>query len=332
LVGQPDALVQPDWFATFLGELDGIPADRRKAVLLAVVHSRPTNFRALMELANQLPINQPDGAGEREAWYRVALAVRPANTVAWIGLGGALSDQGRTDEAVECFQAALRIDPTLARAHNGIGFAFHRKGEQDEAVKAYREAIRLNPRNPIPYSNLGWELRLMGDLDGAVGAYRRAIEADPSYAPAHSNLAMTLAQMGDQLGALAPAREACRLFEEMLRRDPEHARAHTWLAWLLAVGPDGARDGPRALKHAIRACELTDWKNPFFIDTLAAAYAEVGEFDKAVEYQRLALSLPVVGKPTAEAYRSRLALYTRKVPYREALRRPVAPPPREVKR
>src|SRR5262249_19208480 len=62
------------------------------------------------------------------------------------------------------------------------------------------------------------------------------------------------------------------------------------LAWLWATGPDGVRDGKRAVEAATRACELTDWKENEFLDTLAAAYAEVGDFDKAVEYQKKAVS------------------------------------------
>jgi hypothetical protein len=106
------------------------------------------------------------------------------------------------------------------------------------------------------------------------------------------------------------------------------------LAWRLATGPDGVRDGKRAIEHATRACELTNWRDPGIIDTLAAAYAAAGDFDKAVEYLKKALSFPEAEKEFGPEMRERLDHYTHKKPYYdpELAPRAVAPPPRPVKR
>ena len=63
------------------------------------------------------------------------------------------------------------------------------------------------------------------------------------------------------------------------------------LAWLLATYPDSnARDGAEAVRLAERACALTDRRIPALLATLAAAYAEAGDFPRAVAAGEEALS------------------------------------------
>lgn len=78
------------------------------------------------------------------------------------------------------------------------------------------------------------------------------------------------------------------------------------------------RDGKEAVKLATKACELSHWKNPHTLDTLAASYAEAGDFDSAVKYEQLAIDLdaPAMQEMTPEM-NDRLALYRRHDPYRD---------------
>jgi serine/threonine-protein kinase len=80
------------------------------------------------------------------------------------------------------------------------------------------------------------------------------------------------------------------------------------------------RNGPRAKECAKRACELTDWKEPGFLDTLAAAYAECGRFKSAIHWQKKALKL--APEEQKADYDSRLELYRSRRAYR------VTPPPK----
>jgi hypothetical protein len=93
------------------------------------------------------------------------------------------------------------------------------------------------------------------------------------------------------------------------------------------------RDGKQAVGLATRACELTGWKNANWMNTLAAAYAEVGEFTKAVETLKQALTLPGGEKQYGPEFRWRIALYERKQPYRDPalVARETSPPPRAGK-
>ena len=91
------------------------------------------------------------------------------------------------------------------------------------------------------------------------------------------------------------------------------------LSWLRATCPDPTyRDGAKAVADAKRACDLSGWKNAAFVDDLAAAYAESGDFAAAVRYQQQALQLAQSARPGLAAGMSeRLRLYQRGKPFRE---------------
>jgi Flp pilus assembly protein TadD len=199
--------------------------------------------------------------------------------------------------------------PGSAVAHNSLAVALKDKGDRDGSDAEVREALRLDPKYAYPHNNLGLVLRRKGDLDGALAEFREAIRLDPKLAAARNNLGLTLKEKGDLDGALAA-------FHEALRIDPNSADAHNNLAWELAWGPDGVRDGKQAVAHATRACELSGWARPNCLDTLAAAYAAAGDFDRAVEYQQKALSFPDFEKEDGKGGRERLRLYMQRKPFR----------------
>ena len=107
-------------------------------------------------------------------------------------------------------------------------------------------------------------------------------------------------------------------FREAVRIDPDCGDAHNDLAWLCATCPDGKlRDGKAAVEHAETACELTDWKDPWYFGTLAAAYAELGNFDEAVKWEKKAIESPDYPRDALEEARAQLKLYEQRKPFRE---------------
>src|SRR5207245_34966 len=102
-------------------------------------------------------------------------------------------------------------------------------------------------------------------------------------------------------------------FNEAIQLHPETAEAYGWLAWLLAMCPtEELRNGKRAVVLATKACELTEWQSGWQLNTLAAAYAEVGQFDEACRYQAKAFEDPAYQGSDGDEFRQRLELYKQK--------------------
>ena len=102
--------------------------------------------------------------------------------------------------------------------------------------------------------------------------------------------------------------------------DPRDASAWDFLAQILATSSeDSLRSGSQAVDAASKACKLTEWKKPGYLNTLASAYDEAGDFDSAVTWQTKAIELEADAKQKKRIAR-RLKLYQEKKPYREGKR------------
>jgi len=98
------------------------------------------------------------------------------------------------------------------------------------------------------------------------------------------------------------------------------------LAWVLATSPDeNLRDGKRAIELATKACELTEYKLPHILSTLAAGYAETGNFQTALKWSQKAVELG--SEDQLEPLTKELESYQAKKPVRELLTEPQADQP-----
>ena len=144
--------------------------------------------------------------------------------------------------------------------------------------------------------------------------FRRALELKPDYLEAHNNLGIALRRVGE----LA---EAASQFREAIRLGPNWAAPLHALARILATHPDsGLGSAEEAIRLADRAAELTRYEHPAILDTLAAAYAAAGRFEKAMKVgeEALRLSLAAKDEELAREIRERLSLYRQHRPYRES--------------
>jgi protein O-mannosyl-transferase len=279
--------------------------------------------------------------------YQMALKINPDCVECENNLGTAFLRQGQLDKALGCFQQALAIDPAFAEAHNNLGNLLAKEGRITEAIGQYRKAIEFKPDRAEFYNNLGNLLAVQRQPAEAIRQFQKALEIDPHYAKAHYNLAnvffaqgrwdqaiehyqQALKRMPDsipahyQLGLALQCRgrfaDAIKQFQKVLELNPLHAAAQNDLAWILATCPESSlRNGQKAVALARQAAQLSASKSPQILDTLAAAYAEAGQFSEAIRTARQALALSVAqnNKPMTEVIQNHLRLFENHSPCRE---------------
>ena len=189
---------------------------------------------------------------------------------------------GRLEEAILQFRMALELKPD-PEGHNYIGNLLRRLGRFDEAIGEYRTAIQLESNNYAAISNLGQALFESGRVDEAVLWAEKALRLHPEAPGAYLNLGTFYMRTARDAEAIATFR---RGLEQRQNFPPIAMR----LAWLLATSPTAEfRNGKEAIELAKSACEESKFQDPETLDVLAAAYAETGQYEKAVTTARDAL-------------------------------------------
>jgi tetratricopeptide (TPR) repeat protein len=143
--------------------------------------------------------------------------------------------------------------------------------------------------------------------------YTQAVNIDPNYIEAYRNLAEALLKAGNGASAV-------QVWKTALERSPNDLPILYRLSWIMSTHPDPAvRRTFEPVDLAKRGVELTQSKEPAFLDALAAAYAQTSRFSEACELVSQAIEILPQGKtsPQADALRARLALYKEEKPYRE---------------
>lgn len=242
--------------------------------------------------------------------YTEAIRLDPKYAVAYQNRGVVWSEKGEHDKAIADHTEAIRLDPNYAIAFNSRGVAWQRKGEYDKALDDHNRAIQLDPNDAVAFTDRGYTWARKGEHTLAIEDYTQAIRLNPEFSVAH-NL------RGDSWHALDEYHEAIANYTEAIRLDPHVGAPFTGRAWIRATCPDPEiRDGTQAVSDAKRACDLDGWNDRFRLAVLAAAYAEAGQFDEAVRWEKKALEAPGHDPLAAGQVPDRLKLYQARKPLR----------------
>ena len=251
---------------------------------------------------------------EAIAHYRKTLQMQPDFSDADYNLGNALLQKGKVDEAIVHCQRAVMIQPNDPDAQVALGNALLQKQRVDEAIVHYQKALAVRPDYFLAHHALSHAFLERGEIDAAIFHCRAALLIQPENADAHTNLAIAADEKGQKA-------ESIQHYEKALAISPQSVSALTNQAWLLATCSDASfRNGTKAVELARRANQLSSGSNTLVLRTLAAAYAENGQFGKAVEIARAAVQLARTqgDNSLTWAFQQEIPLYELGLPYHEA--------------
>lgn len=251
---------------------------------------------------------------EAEEAYRRAVEMTPGSADIHNELGFLLARQGRLDEAAVHIEKALQINPGLAAAQFNLGGIFLRQDKTEEAVVHFEKALEIKPDLVEAHITMGKILFGQGRFDKAAAHFKEALKVRPDLADVQADLGRILLRQGS-------LEEAATHLKEALRLEPDRVEAINNLAWILATHQDErVREPEEAIRLAERASELTRYKSPQILDTLAVAYAAAGKFLRAAETAETAMELARSSGQgrLAEEIRSHLIRFKAAQPYGES--------------
>ncbi len=214
------------------------------------------------------------------------------------------------DDALADYQAAHEQGPD-AIVTLGLGRVWAQKDNHDKAIEFFNRTVEINPKGQPAYCGRGMAYLEKNELAKAQQDFDKAISMVPSSAYGWQQRSSFHSKIGNYHRANFDSAEALRI-------DPDEASTLNTRAWFLATCPEEEyRQAKRAVRLARQACELSEWKNPNYIDTLSAALANNGEFAEAITMAEKALEKPKRLKNNGEETKKKLALFKQGLPYRE---------------
>jgi tetratricopeptide (TPR) repeat protein len=253
----------------------GAIADFSEAIRLNPKNSKAYCSRAIAK------INLSDFDGAKSD-CTVAIELDPIFVLAFNSRGSANLRQGEIREAISDFSEGIRIDPSFIDGYFKRGVARYKLEEYSRAIEDFDQVIRQDSENSLAYQYRGYAKDLLKDYHGSISDFNLAILHDKTNANLYNERGWSFLRIGDFSHAL-------RDFEECRKLHPISTHALNNHSFLFSACPDDSFLRPAEALQLAELSESLGPKRAHTLNALSCAYASVGEFEKAIKYQELAL-------------------------------------------
>lgn len=275
-------------------------------------------------------LNQQGKVDEAIAELDKSLKLQPNNLASLLIRAQLLSENEEYDKALKDVEAILQQQPALVRAHQMKAQLLDKLGRTDEAVAMLEKLIAIDP------NLVELQLQLLGiysEKQMAPEAIELATKILESGQDSESS-DLVRRLRGDMYLYAGDHEEAVADFEMALEKTPNEPGVLNNFAWTLATSPYASvRDGKRAVELATKAAEVTEYAAPHILSTLAASYAEAGDYKEAVKRAEEAIAkateLKTIGDYDGQL-EAELQCYKAGEPWRELQKLEVSGPASEA--
>ena len=238
---------------------------------------------------------------------------------AYLQLAQALKKDDHTEELTNArrdIESALELKPNSVEGIRLRALVSSAQKRYDEAIQDVTLLARNDPQEPVWLLQLATLYQLNEQPTMASKAADQLIAIDKSNGQAYRIRGDAKLSVGDQTAATSDYQKALEFMKE---KNEERSGLLNNLAWILATSTeDNLRDGKKAIALGLEACEITEYNAAHILSTLAAAYAETGDFDEAIKWSKKAVKLGAHEEHAQlDQLEKELKSYEEKKPWRE---------------
>jgi tetratricopeptide (TPR) repeat protein len=214
------------------------------------------------------------------------------------------------DGALKDVETVIKAQPQLLVAYLLQAEIYATTDRVGQAIQVLEKLVPLAPNQPQLLEPLATYYLISGQPRKSIETFSRVLELKPDDYRALRFRGDAQLNIGDHAAAIAD-------FDAALKLNDEDEGLLNNFAWVLATSPDDkVRDGQKSLEMATKAAEMTTYTVPHIVSTLAAAYAEIGDFEAAKEWSKKAVEL-AENDADREQLGKELASYEAGKPWRE---------------
>lgn len=243
--------------------------------------------------------------------FDAAIKLAPKRWKSYHHRGVCYALMGKFEQALSDFSQTVRLRPEYANAWFNRGEIHYQLGKFSKAIADYTKAIEQQSDDAGYYTSRGHAYFQMREFEKALRDYDRAVSLDPRDSE-------YLVNRGEAFRRLGQWNQAADDFRQAINADGTCGGAYQGAAWLMATCPDPAfRNADLAVRAAEKAIKLDGKSDYIYLDTLAAALANDGKFNRAEAVVRKAIE--AAPKENRAPLKQRLRRYQTQKPYRQSV-------------